>query len=234
MMDNPFSRQVTVAGRAAGISLNGCTLPFSKRQNGVVLLIALIVLVAMTLAGIALVRSVDTGNMIAGNLAFKQGTTLAADAGTNAAITYLTPLNGTATPYTDQVSSGYYATSQDTLDRTGSSNDPNRARVDWDNNNCNGVVAPACIKPYAAVTDAATGNSVNYIIHRLCQSTGDSNAATNTCVTYRATGTTSPNRSGLVYGGGRIEPLPTVYYRITSRAKGPRNTISFIETMIHF
>src|SRR4051794_33864237 len=51
-----------------------------RRQQGVVLLIALIVLVAMTLAGIGLVRSVDTGNMVAGNLAFKQGATLAGDA----------------------------------------------------------------------------------------------------------------------------------------------------------
>lgn len=235
MMDNPFSRQIAVAGRAAGISLNGRSLPFSRRQNGVVLLIALIVLVAMTLAGIGLVRSVDTGNMIAGNLAFKQGTTLAADAGTNAAIDYLTPLNGTATPYTDQVSSGYYATSQDTLDRTGASNDPTRARVDWDDNNCNGVTTPACIKPSSAVSDNATGNSVRYIIHRLCQSTGDSNAASNTCVTYKAASTTSPKRGELKYGDDkRFEPLPAVYYRITSRAKGPRNTVSFIETMIHF
>jgi Tfp pilus assembly protein PilX len=40
-------------------------------QQGVVLLMALIMLVALTLAGIALVRSVDTTNLIAGNLAFK-------------------------------------------------------------------------------------------------------------------------------------------------------------------
>ena len=44
-------------------------------QSGVVLFIALIVLVAMSLAGVALVRSVDTNLLIAGNLAFKQGDT---------------------------------------------------------------------------------------------------------------------------------------------------------------
>ena len=50
-----------------------------RAQRGVILFIALIVLVAMSLAGIALMRSVDTNVMIAGNLAFRQGATLAAD-----------------------------------------------------------------------------------------------------------------------------------------------------------
>ncbi len=53
------------------------------RQRGAVLLIALIVLVAMTLAGIAMMRSVDTGILVSGNMAFRQSATLAADAGIN-------------------------------------------------------------------------------------------------------------------------------------------------------
>src|SRR4051812_10143783 len=61
-----------------------------KKQGGVVLFIALVVLVAMSLAGIAMVRSVDTGSLVAGNMAFKQGATLAGDAGTELAISWLT------------------------------------------------------------------------------------------------------------------------------------------------
>ena len=38
------------------------------RQRGITLIIALIALVALTMAGIALVRSVDTGNVIAGRI----------------------------------------------------------------------------------------------------------------------------------------------------------------------
>lgn len=204
-------------------------------EQGVVLLIALIVLVAMTLAGLALVRSVDTGNVVAGNLAFKQTATLAADAGTEAAINFLMPLNGTADTYTDKPTSGYYATSQDTLDLTGASNDPSRALVDWDNNNCNGVAASACVKASDTIVDAATGNTVRYIINRLCQSTGDSNSASNSCVTYTAVGSSSPKRGEFKYGDDkRFEPLPAVYYRITSRVKGPRNTVSFVQTLVHF
>ena len=51
-----------------------------KAQDGVVLFIALIVLVAMTLAGIAVMRSVDTNVLIAGNLAFRNAATSAGDA----------------------------------------------------------------------------------------------------------------------------------------------------------
>ena len=63
--------------------------PRRERQRGVVLFIALIVLVAMALAGIALVRSVDTGILVAGNIAFKQGATNAGDQGLEAARTWL-------------------------------------------------------------------------------------------------------------------------------------------------
>jgi Tfp pilus assembly protein PilX len=52
----------------------GAHASLPSRIRGAVLFIALIVLVAMTLAGIAIMRSVDTATLIAGNLAFKQGT----------------------------------------------------------------------------------------------------------------------------------------------------------------
>lgn len=205
-----------------------------RRQQGVVLLVSIIVLVAMTLAALALVRSVDTGNMVAGNLAFKQSTIAAGDSGTEAAITWLKTVESTSSVYQDQPTNGYYATSQDTLDMTGTSNDPNRALVDWDFNNCNGISATACIQPAAAIA-AGADNSVTYIIHRLCKTTGDSNATGNSCANYASASSTSPKRGELKYGDDkRFEPLPSEYYRITSRVKGPRNTISFVETIIHF
>ena len=50
-----------------------------RRQQGVVLYVALIVMIAMMLAGVAMLRSVGTGVGVAGNLAFKQNATLAGD-----------------------------------------------------------------------------------------------------------------------------------------------------------
>lgn len=205
-----------------------------RNQRGVVLLITLIVLVAMTLAAIALVRSVDTGNVVAGNLAFKQSATLAGDAGTESAITWLSGVAGTAASYNDNAPNGYYATSQDTLDMTGRSGDPNRALVNWDFNNCNGVAASACISPSQPI-NAGAGNQVNYIIHRLCTSPGDPNSVANSCVTFQSEAALSPKRGEIKVGEEkRFQSSPVEHYRITSRIKGPRNTISYVETIVHF
>lgn len=204
------------------------------RQQGVILFIAIIVLVSMTLAGLALIRSVDTGNMVSGNLAFKQSSTAAGDAGTEAGIAWLRANVGTDKVHDDNSAVGYYATSQDALDMTGTSNDPNRALVDWDFNSCNGLAASACVRPAPAVS-AGAGNTVTYIIHRLCKATGDANSTSNSCANYKSATTTSPKRGELKYGDDkRFEPLPVEYYRVTTRVKGPRNTVSFVEAIVHF
>src|SRR5581483_1512802 len=59
------------------------------KQSGVVLFIALIVLVVMTLAGIAMMRQVGTGVIIAGNLAFKSNATSVGDLGVEDARAWL-------------------------------------------------------------------------------------------------------------------------------------------------
>ena len=63
-----------------------------SRQLGVVIVIALIVLGAMALAGVALVRSMDTSTMVAGNFAFRQSAIQATDAGVEGAFIVLTTL----------------------------------------------------------------------------------------------------------------------------------------------
>src|SRR5690606_14640309 len=86
------------------------------RQKGVVLLIALVILIAMTLAGIALVRSVETGNLVAGNLAFKQSLAYVGDRGNEEAIAWLKNQQGTSLVNATQEAAGYYATEQANLD----------------------------------------------------------------------------------------------------------------------
>src|SRR5882672_3816297 len=60
-----------------------------RDQRGTVLIIALIVLVAMTLAGIATMRSVDTATLLAGNIGLRQATSNAADQGIQAGVKWL-------------------------------------------------------------------------------------------------------------------------------------------------
>jgi hypothetical protein len=63
--------------------------PPRRGQKGVVLFISLIVLVAMTLAGIAMFRQVGTGVIIAGNLAFRDNASSVSDMGLEAARSWL-------------------------------------------------------------------------------------------------------------------------------------------------
>src|ERR1700675_4463262 len=60
------------------------------RQRGTILIIALIVLVAMTLAGIATMRSVDTATIMAGNIGLRQASVNAADQGIQPGVNWLT------------------------------------------------------------------------------------------------------------------------------------------------
>src|SRR5262245_34754677 len=74
---------ITLPGRMAGQSNQ------PTRQGGVVLFIALIVLVALTLGGLALIRSASTGILAAGNLALRQNAAIAADAGVENAVAWI-------------------------------------------------------------------------------------------------------------------------------------------------
>jgi type IV pilus assembly protein PilX len=60
-------------------------LPARRAQSGVALIMVLIMLTAMAIAGVALVRVVDSANVISGNFAFRQSTLNIADLGVEAA-----------------------------------------------------------------------------------------------------------------------------------------------------
>ncbi len=62
----------------------------SRQQRGIVLLVAMIALVALSLSGIMLMRSIDTSNVVSGNFAFNEATTQMADVGMRAAENMIT------------------------------------------------------------------------------------------------------------------------------------------------
>ena len=179
------------------------------KQRGVVLFIALIVLVAMSLAGIGMLRSVDTGNLIAGNLAFKQATLNASDLGIETGFQWLLTQAGTTALDANIAASGYYA------------NPPaNDAALDWtDIANWAGSIVLA--------TDAA-GNTTRYIIHRLCPAVGT--VTSQICAISITSGTAGGGSSSV--GATVFTSTNSVYYRIMARVDGPRNTSSITEAHI--
>ncbi|KQV54358.1 MULTISPECIES: PilX N-terminal domain-containing pilus assembly protein [unclassified Duganella] len=195
-----------------------------RRQQGVALVMALIVLVAMTLAGLAMMRSVDTSSLIAGNLAFKQSAAISADAGVEAAMGWV---KGRPTELEQDAGAfGYWASSQAALDLTG--NDTADATDDLDWSDASSVAQLA--------VDAA-GNQVSYVIHRMCDVAGEFDPAK--CATVPASGQETTNSIGILRPMLTYQPLPgttangtLAMYRITVRVVGPRSNVSFVQAVI--
>lgn len=192
-----------------------------KAQQGVILFVALIVLVAMSLTGIALIRSVDTNVLIAGNLAFRQGATAAADWGIESARTYLktTLAANKAALDGDNPAAAYYATWQTGLDLVGTTTSP----FGWSGSS------------QLVGTDSA-GNEVRYVLHRMCEASGATTAANANCVKASgsggATGADGSTKATVSYSALALPSSTVVYYRVTVRVLGPRNTLSFVQAML--
>lgn len=195
-----------------------------RRQEGVVLMIALIVLVAMTLAGIGMIRSIDTGTMVAGNIGFRQSAVATGDGGVEQALTWLR--NNAATLAADNPAMGYYSTRQDNLDMTGNRTEGGSDGVDWGGSDPSQPTKARTLGPIDA-----SGNEVFYVIHRLCSIPGLINLPAQSCATSVGIGTRS-SMDAPTYDAQGLLTSNRVYYRITSRIVGPKNTVSFVQAVV--
>lgn len=214
------------------------------QQQGVVLLIALIVLVAMTMAGIAMVRSVSIGNQVAGNLAFQQANLTETDAGIEAALGLIA---ANAIPdYEADYSNYYFATRQK---QAANSSDCSTATThDFGNGipkalycatspyktagaaiNATTIIYNKTSGTYSVPNSSVvplTGVYLTYIIERLCTTTGKVDEST--CATF----TPLSPAAQTVDIFDNLTAEPKAYYRVTIRADGPNNSLSFVQTML--
>jgi type IV pilus assembly protein PilX len=201
----------------------------AQQQRGLVLFLALIALVVMSLAAVALIRSVDTNNLIAGNLSFKQAATTSADAGTEAAITMLMGMRDAAANagknvlndathtfnVTPATPNGYYS-SANTLNLT--------ADATWDDVN-NVLVG----------TDNS-GNTIRYIVERMCRTP---NVAIQTADCLFSAAAEDKNGQqvklpqNICDGPGCPVAGQTPQLRVTVRVTGPKNSVSYVQTFIY-
>ncbi len=193
------------------------------RQRGTILIIALIVLVAMTLAGIATMRSVDTATITAGNIGLRQASVNAADQGIQAGVNWLTANLGPTLVNDNHAagpaSIGYFSSVA-------------ASDADW--------YDPLTWNEAGQLNNGnpdAGGNVVFFLIHRMCAIPNCDTSATcggtpNTCASTLSASTLA--------GEGRDQTRPTdahtsspaTHYRITARAVGPRNSISIVQSMV--
>lgn len=186
-----------------------------SKQGGLVLFIALIVLVAMTMAGIGMVRSIDTGTMVAGNLGFKQTALNSSEAGLQQAYDWLVANAGGGGLSNTNTAQGYYSSRP-------------AAEPDW--------TATETWEDAVVMAEDATGNTVSYVIHRMCTQpdtpyNGTNSGVANQCA--MTSSTTTPGAGGsMSVGSYSFAGTPQVFYRITARSQGPRNTESYVQAMV--
>ena len=205
----------------------------ASNQRGVVLFISLIVMVVMSLAAIALMRSVDTTTQVIGNLAFRQSSILPANFAIEDAAAGLfgdssisgVPRISDAARTADDSTQNYYATHDSSKDDAYGVPQPLQTTAN---------MAAANLK--RKQKDGAD-NTVTYVIERMCNPKApaadipaDNSTARSWCeiVPPKAPpGKTSDQKAaGLDFN--------LVYYRVTVRVDGPpgTNTVSFAQAML--
>ena len=198
---------------------------FAVKQRGVVLFLTLLALLAMSLAAVALIRSVDTAGMIAGNLAFQQAATAAGSTEIEAGIAWLAAQDSGISVRTNPANilntnppgTGYYSFINNT-DLTDS------AQFNW-----NTQSSPPTVD--------ANRNTMRFVIQRLCL-LNSTPIDTNKCL-FAPTATATANTSSqAVIGYDEANDAPdesngTVQYRITVRTEGPRNTHSYVQAFVY-
>lgn len=187
-----------------------------KAQRGIALIMAMIALVAMSLTAMALIRSVDTGNVIAGNVAFKQTSSQVVDVGLEAAFTYLTTTLTVADLGANQpggcvTNCNYYAIRQPV-----DSHDIPSA-VDW------GSVAAVNTSALPSIDGVYT---IKFVVERLCSVATVTDPPAQCYVTpvpdnCRVVNASSPSICSASQG---------VYYRATYLVAGPRNTKTYAQS----
>ena len=185
-----------------------CATP-RRAERGVVMFVALVVLIVMTLAGLAMLRQMSSGVSIAGNIAFKQGATAVADVGIEQARAFIT---GAPPPTIDIPASGYYATWAGSVDPGDATWDPM-----WN-----------------AVPDIVTASgSVRFIIQRLCSSTGPAVGGAQQCSDAIPKSLGGETKGGGCYGCKTAKLDPAPFFRVTARVTGPRNTVSYTQVLMN-
>ena len=180
-------------------------------QRGAVLMVVLVALVAMLISVIALSRSMDTHHLVAGNLAFRNSTVHSSDAGVQSAVLWLQSTVGTPRLNTTEVDDGYYAVV---------------AEPDWDDE----TFWSQCAGCTVSASDNA-GNRVQYVVHRMCSTQGNTNAAGNSCSVLTST-PTAANGGSFAADAVNFIGVAQNYYRISVRVLGPRNTSTLVQAFV--
>lgn len=207
-----------------------------RKQQGSILLVTIVIVLMMMIASIGLMRSIESGNVAAANIAMAQNNQLVADWGVERGFEWL--YNNRTNLDNNNASNGYYAIHTVAGGFLSDANWLDAAK--W-----------AGAKVYNSGTTPAppAGYTVRVIINRMCENAGAVNASGQSCSKGATTQSTSGSKkikignaeyvigaaaeAGGSAGGGAVYTVPgNIYYRVTVRVEGPRNSLSVVQSML--
>jgi len=189
-------------------------------QRGVVLFIALIAMVILSLAGIGLMRSVDTGQGVVGNLAFRQASIAPVNLAIEKAVDDLFKTKVIASTVVDDPAHRYYATLQPGETSTG----------------VPAVLAgpyppPAYPSSFGHDTDPTTNLEVRSVIERVCKAPAP--ALQKDMIERCDLMPPKVSPAGTDNETGRIPLPPIPHFRVTVRVDWPNtNTVTFAQAFL--
>jgi type IV pilus assembly protein PilX len=206
---------------------------FGLRGSGLITAFAILSLISLALLG--LIRTVETNMLIIGNHIYKRSTLYSTEKGLQAAIEWLVPRVQSSELNSDRYDDGYYASYGSDVVFNNRKQEGGAIFIDWDNSLCDGSDAVFCLKAKKISNTGSETNEIQYVIHRLCKTKGSPDDAKNNCKRNVKNLDNSPQRGQISYGQSiRYSNSEYLYYVITTRVKGAKNSISIVQTIVHF
>ncbi len=212
----------------------------ARAQAGIVLFFALLALAVMSIAAVALIRSVDTNALLSGNMVFRQSasaTSSVALEGITQSITQNISLVNSVRHFPGQ---GYYANCSmfDAQPNLSVCDGARLTTMTWDNTNSS--LVPEQVDGNAEIRNGIDrqGNQIRYVIERMCNfnqaEINAGNAAMDAARCLMAS--TTRCRPPINIPDPNQPPCPNLgtspLYRLTLRISGPKNTLTYMQSFI--
>jgi Tfp pilus assembly protein PilX len=200
-----------------------CASCHAPRSRGIVLFVALLVMVALSIAGVALMRSTDAATAVTGNLVLKQAASLAVDRGIERAVHALWRRRRSSTARStprSRISTRAFAPLRAVAWRR-TARVPKIPDLLLERQRVLGVGLASGL-----IANDDAGNRSCYVIERMCLAPGPADPQQLQPRHRRA------RRRSRHRALHRTDPTGDAYYRVTVRVEGPRNTVTYAQAVL--
>jgi Tfp pilus assembly protein PilX len=215
----------------------------NNTQIGLVLFFALLALAVMSIAAVALIRSVDTNALLSGNMVFRQSASSTSNVALEGVAENIAKKVSLADSVKHNPALGYYANcSQFDIEPSALACDGKTlTTMIW--TDANSRLVPSQTDGNDEIRDGIDrqGNEIRYVIERMCNySNAEVNAAAAPTASERCMMASSPsNGENCSHNVTNIELFKqciassdSPLYRVTLRIAGPKNTLTFMQSFI--